>query len=182
MDIFLIKNYNLNILSLSTSFQFGRKENSGTLIFVGRSLVFSVRFCSLTSQISSWWQSTNSHTSYFYLVLRPFPFLFVLFSSSCHCFCIFIHSNHPRLASINYPQMLTITSDKTIHAVMNRSFFFFIKKKKKPSNLFLRMPIFKIFILTNLLIIPAIVTIVYFKTFFESCTFHQRIYAQPGCV
>ena len=130
MDIFLIKNYNLNILSLSTSFQSGRKENSGTLTFVGRSLVFSVPFCSLTSLISSWWQSTNSHTSYFYRVLCPFPFLFVLFSSSCHCFCIFIHSNHPRLASINYPQMLTITSDKTIHAV-NRSFinFFFIKKK-----------------------------------------------------
>ena len=44
MDKFLIKNYNLNILSLSTSFQFGRKENSGTLMFVGRSLVFFVLF------------------------------------------------------------------------------------------------------------------------------------------
>lgn len=35
---------------------------------------------------------------------------------------------------------------------------------KEPSNLFLRMPIFKIFILTNLLIIPAIVAGVHFKT------------------
>ena len=86
-------------------------------------------------------------------------------------------------------------------------FIFFIFKE--PSNLFLRMPIFKIFILTNLLIIPAIVAGVHFKTGqllapfsctlksergvqtnldnvlpkkkkFESCTFHQESMHSQG--
>ena len=83
-------------------------------------------------------------------------------------------------------------------------FIFFIFKE--PSNLFLRMPIFKIFILTNLLIIPAIVAGVHFKTgqllapfsctlkeeykqiwtmYFqkkknESCTFHQESMHSQG--
>ena len=96
--IFLIKNYNLNILSLSTSFQFGRKENSGTLTFVGRSLVFSVPLFSLTSQIYSRWQSTKSHTSLSCLVSLSFSFRFVFFSLSL---LLYLYPQQPSKTSLN---------------------------------------------------------------------------------
>ena len=185
----------------------GLKQSMQNVIIVGRSLVFSVPFFLSLHKFLSGGRAPAPTLTQVTSILSCVPFLFFSFSLLI-------------IALYLYPQQPSETGVKKIptHAHQHKwqdpyplrigPLVFIFCIFKEPSNLFLRMPIFKIFILTNLLIIPAIVAGVHFKTgqllapF--SCTLKEeykqiwtmyfqkkkiwklhipsRIYAQPGCV
>ena len=185
----------------------GLKQSMQNVIIVGRSLVFSVPFFLSLHKFLSGGRAPAPTLTQVTSILSCVPFLFFSFSSSCHCPVSLSTTTIRDWRQKNTDSRSPTQVTRPIPA-KNRSFSFYFFIFKEPSNLFLRMPIFKIFILTNLLIIPAIVAGVHFKTgqllapF--SCTLKEeykqiwtmyfqkkkiwklhipsRIYAQPGCV
>lgn len=131
----------------------GLKQSMQNVIIVGRSLVFSVPFFLSLHKFLSGGRAPAPTLTQVTSILSCVPFLFFSFSSSCHCPVSLKNTDSRSPTQVTRPI-----------PAKNRSFSFYFFIFKEPSNLFLRMPIFKIFILTNLLIIPAIVAGVHFKT------------------